>query len=102
MNEKIEKYLKDPDGAPSSTRMMSFRLQRAFIVFMFMFLPMQLILAFMEADDTLVLVISLCCIIFGIIVLGFVYAPKYLAKKLELNKAIAAIEKIGQNALGRV
>ena len=102
MKEQIEKYLKAPDGGPSSTRLFSFWILKFFFVWNILItIGGAGLLALVSGEgikDWLnpLIVLAGYILIFDILLLLAIFAPKHLGKLAEIRKMIEVI-KNGEN-----
>jgi len=78
---KLEKYLVDKNGKPSSKRLMSYRLLVFFMLFNLIMFPL---CVYMKVDINIVLALSA----FDFMLLIAVFAPTQLSKIQEVKEAI--------------
>jgi len=98
MKEQVEKYLKAPDGGPSSTRLFSFWILKFFFIWnILVTIGGASLLAFVGGEgvkDWLnpLIVISGYILIFDILLLLAIFAPKHLGKLAEIRKIIEVVK----------
>lgn len=101
MKEQIEKYLKDPDGNPSSTRLFSFWILRFFFMWnVLIILLLGGLFAIVGGKGienwlSSIVVVAGYGFVFNILLLLGIFVPKQLGKIAEIRKIIEIIKNGG-------
>lgn len=93
--KNIEKYLTDNDGNPSSIRLNARTLLKGIMWFNGIVLFLTFACVYLVQDKAIELLIGWACFLFitNCVGLAFVFLPKNMAKKIELEPLIKLAEK---------